>query len=324
MKNKVLIIRLSSFGDIVQCMATLESLTAAPMNAEVHWLARRDLAEVPAISSRVTKTWSFDRKEGLLGWIRLGLKLREESFTHVYDAHCSLRSKILSFILRPFGLGPKFARRAKDRIKRILLFKFRVNHFPSPFRGMISYQEPLHSWGVERKTSFRDNWSFDEKLPYEGIVLAPSAAWEMKRWPMSHWKKLVTIMKDKKFLVLGGPADEFCQELEDLDPVRITNLAGKLTYRESCQLVSESKLLISGDTGMIHVADLLGVPGVSLIGPTAFGFSTNTNIKTLEVDLDCRPCTKDGRGHCSQSIYQKCMVDISPELVAKTASSFLP
>ncbi len=322
MKNKVLIIRLSSFGDIVQCMAVLDSLTQEPLNAEVDWLARQDLAEVPALSSRVNRVWSFNRKEGLLGWIRLALKLRSESYTHVYDAHSSLRSRILCFILRPFGIGPKFTRRSKERIKRILLFKFRVNKFPKPFKGMISYHEPLEAFGIKPKKSFRDSFSIDEPIPYEGILLAPSAAWEMKRWPMEHFKKLIEIMDDKKFLILGGPGDDFCQELEDLDPERVINLAGKLTYKESCQLVAQSTLLISGDTGMIHVADLLGVNGISLVGPTAFGFATNNNIKTLEIDLECRPCTKDGRGDCSQSVYKKCLVDITPELVAKTANSF--
>jgi len=57
--------------------------------------------------------------------------------------------------------------------------------------------------------------------------------------------------------------------------------------------------------------------------PTAFGFATNENIKTLEVELDCRPCTKDGRGACSQETYQRCMVEITPEQVAESALKIL-
>lgn len=323
MKNKVLIIRLSSFGDIVQCMSVLDSLTREPLGAEVHWLVRSDLKGVPGLSSRVSKVWSFNRKDGLVGWIKLAFELRKEGFTHIYDAHASLRSRILNLILRPLGLGPNFTRRSKDRIKRILLFSFGINKFPKPFKGMCSYHEPLEKWGIEKKDQFRDDWSFSEKLPYEGIALAPSAAWEMKRWPMEHWKNLINLMPEQKFLVLGGPADTFCQDLEDMDPTRVTNLAGKLTLTESCQLVAESPLLISADTGLIHVADLLGNKGISLIGPTAFGFATNSNIKTLEIDLDCRPCTKDGRGSCSQEVYQRCMVELTPEMVADEASKLL-
>lgn len=323
MKNKVLIIRLSSFGDIVQCMSVLDSLTQEPLSAEVHWLVRSDLEGIPALSSKVSKVWSFDRKDGLGGWLDMAFKLRAEGFTHVYDAHQSLRSRILNFILRPFGLGPKFTKRGKDRLKRILLFSFGINKFPKPFKGMCSYHAPLEKWGIQKKESFSDQWSFSKKLPYEGIALAPSAAWTMKRWPMGHWKKLIELMPDQKFVVLGGPADTFCQELEDVAPGRVVNLAGKLNLVESCQLVAQSPLLISADTGLIHVADILGKPGLSLIGPTAFGFATNSNIKTLEVNLDCRPCTKDGRGGCSQDVYQKCMVEITPELVCHEASKVL-
>lgn len=323
MKSKVLVVRLSSFGDIVQCMSVLESLTQAPINGEVHWLARNDMDGIPALSNKVSKVWSFDRKEGLMGWIKLCFELRRQNFSHVYDAHNSLRSKILSWIIRPFGIGPKFTRRSKSRLKRIMLFNFGINKFPNPFKGMISYHEPLEKWGVQKKESFRDEWKFSEKIDHEGIALAPSAAWEMKRWPMDHWKKLIEEMPDKKFLVLGGPADTFCEELVSVDPNRVTNLAGKLSLVESCQLVAQSPLLICADTGLIHVADLLGVKGISLMGPTAFGFATNQNIKTLEVDLDCRPCTKDGRGGCSQSVYQKCMVDIGPGQVAQAAKELL-
>jgi heptosyltransferase-2 len=53
------------------------------------------------------------------------------------------------------------------------------------------------------------------------------------------------------------------------------------------------------------------------MGPTAFGFTRSIKIKTMESDLSCRPCSKDGSGKCSQKIYQKCMVDITPALVAK-------
>jgi len=81
-------------------------------------------------------------------------------------------------------------------------------------------------------------------------------------------------------------------------------------------LLTKSELIISADTGLLHVADVLGVKGISLMGPTAFGFTTSNFIRTLEIDMPCRPCTKDGRGHCTQPIYQACMVNIAPTIVA--------
>ena len=86
---------------------------------------------------------------------------------------------------------------------------------------------------------------------------------------------------------------------------------------ESCYLVKQSNLVISGDTGFLHAADLFHTPGIALMGPTAFGFPTGKEINVMEVPLPCRPCTKDGHGRCKQSVWQKCMVDITPDRVVK-------
>jgi heptosyltransferase-2 len=177
---------------------------------------------------------------------------------------------------------------------------------------------------IPRDSSYQNQvWNFSQDLQNkvknmlpvtDFVVMAPSAAWEMKRWPLDHWKKL--ILQTKKYvIVVGGPGDQFCRELVAIAPSRVFNFAGKLSLLESCFLITLSTKIVSADTGMLHVADLLNVPGIALIGPTAFGFTTGIHIKTLEVKLACRPCSKDGSGGCSQKIYQRCMTEISPEMV---------
>lgn len=324
MSKKVLIIRFSSFGDIVQCMSTLRPIKEQ-MNSEVHWVCRSDMAQVLELTPLVDKVWSFDRKSGFLGLIKLGLDLRKQNFTHIYDAHSNLRSRVLSLTL----LGTPLIRRSKERWKRFLLFKFRKNTFNWPYKGVLSYLVPLKKWRVEGLDKLLiGSWKTnDQTLPENfdpnSIILAPSAAWEMKRWPLDHWKDLIKLNPQTKFSVLGGPSDTFCQELEDLSPGTVTNFAGKMSLIQSCVAVSRSKYIISADTGLVHVADHLGVKGISLIGPTAFGFVTGDSVKTLEVPLECRPCTKDGRGKCSQDVWRKCMVDITPHQVSQTMNQNL-
>ncbi|MDD0851951.1 glycosyltransferase family 9 protein [Halobacteriovorax sp. GB3] len=338
MREKILIIRFSSFGDIVQTMSVLNPLRAKFPQSDVHWVTRSDMSSLLSYNPMIDKLWSFDRKEGLVGLIKLSFKLRKEGYRYVYDAHSNIRSKIMSLILCPPFSRAHFVRRSKDRLKRILLFKFRKNTYDWPYRGMLSFLKPLKSWGVEfSRDDLSQTWNFREKeiqnvkeklgeshfVEYDFIALAPSAAWEMKRWPLDHWKSLIRLMENEKFVVLGGPGDEFCQELVDLAPGRVLNLAGKLSLMESSFLVTLSKGLISADTGVLHVADILGVKALALIGPTAFGFPTGSQMKTLDIELPCRPCTKDGRGKCVQDVYQKCMVDISPERVAAEATLYL-
>jgi ADP-heptose:LPS heptosyltransferase len=333
-KNKVLIIRFSSFGDIVQCSSVVDILAR---EAVVHWATRADFESLVRLNSNLEQVFSLDKKLGLVGLINFSLKLRRENYTHVYDAHNNLRSKIIMCFLRLRLNSPKTLTRSKDRIKRILLFKFRKNLFPSPFKGIESYLTPLKGWGFSTTLSSPIvTWHFQDATHLKirdvlkdrlqnssFIALAPSAAWEMKRWPVDYWKKVIELMPDKNFVIFGGKDDLFCEELVVGNETRVFNLAGLLSLAESSLLLKHAQLIISGDTGLLHVADVLSVKGISLMGPTAFGFTTSTLIKTLEVNLSCRPCSKDGRGSCSQSIYKKCMIDILPSVVSEEAQKII-
>ena len=136
-------------------------------------------------------------------------------------------------------------------------------------------------------------------------------------WPVSYWKELVALLPEYRFVILAGPKDTFCEEIRSAAPERVVNLAGQTSLMESSYIVLRSNLVISADTGFMHAADLFRVPAFALMGPTAFGFPTGPTVEILETALPCRPCTKDGRGKCKLAVYQKCMVDITPQQVAE-------
>lgn len=328
MSEKILIVRLSSFGDILQCMAVPAVLKTRFPQAEVHWVVRDDFAELLAHNPSVDRVWVFQRTEGLFGWLRMLAQLRGEKFTHVYDAHNNVRSGLLTwfFFLSYFHAPFRYLRRGKNRWKRFLLFRLGKNLFPKPFRGQYSFLEPLKTWGatiqVPREAQLFFSKDIREKidglqLPERFIALAPSAAWEMKRWPLSYWKELIRSMPQKNFVLLGGPDDRFCRDLANIAPDRCVNLAGRLKLLESCAVLERADGVVSADTGLLHAADLLGRKTVALIGPTAFGYPSHENSRVLEVDLPCKPCSKDGRGRCKQTVYQKCMIEIRPEMVSE-------
>lgn len=323
---KILIIRFSSIGDIIQCMGVISGIKNHFPDSEIHWIARKDMSSFLAMDRRINKVWAFDKKEGLKGLLKIADELKQEHFDYIYDAHSNIRSNILKIkLLSLIKKGPQHVLRSKERIKRILLFNFGINKFDWPFRGVESYRKPLKKWGI---TNFDDNYTdwffpagYTEKLTplTDGrtITLVPSANWEMKRWPVNHWKRLITLLPDYNFVILAGPSDTFCEEICQVAPERVRNLAGKTSLLESCFIIKQSNVVVSADTGFMHAADLFRIKTFALIGPTAFGFPTGKTVETLEVDLPCRPCTKDGRGKCKQTVYQKCMVDITPELIAR-------
>tara|TARA_R110000868_G_scaffold117600_17_gene312661 strand:+ start:8065 stop:9039 length:975 start_codon:yes stop_codon:yes gene_type:complete len=323
MNPKILIIRFSSFGDIVQSFACVPELAE---QGEIHYLTKESFGALPSLCSEISQVHQFNPKLGLSGLIKLALKLRKEKFQLVYDAHENPRSKIVRFIVTCFT-STGLAIRSKSRWKRFQLFTLKKrNALPAPFKGMVSFCKPvgvnpsLQSWKFSRVIKPERLKELEE---YCGqIALVPSAAWDMKRWPSEHWQELVRKL-DHQSVVLGGPQDLFCQQISDQSSLS-KNLSGKLSLVESCYIVSKSKIVVSADTGLLHVADILGVPVIALIGPTAFGFPTFIKSKVLEMPMDCRPCTKDGRGKCSQPIWQQCMVDISPRRVLEAINSNLP
>lgn len=333
MPPKLLIIRFSSFGDIVQCYGAADNFRHDHSDSEIHWVIRSDMKELVEILGSVNRTWALWRHEGIKGLIRLGKQLRNENFSHVYDAHSNLRSHILTFIVRWNRWGRiQFLRRSKERINRILLFFLRINRFPKPFKGRESFVDPMTAWNVSpaiRDSKLNFPMHLSERvtevlrpLPRPIVILAPSAAWKMKRWPVDYWKELVFQCRRMDFVIIGGPTDGFCEELvpgpKEIGPRSVVNLAGKLTLAETAFLVSQAELVVSADTGILHLADAMGRPTIALIGPTAFGHPSSKMSTVLETQLFCRPCSKDGRGGCSNKIYQRCMREISPQQVIQT------
>jgi ADP-heptose:LPS heptosyltransferase len=353
---RVLVIRLSSMGDIIQCSVVPQALRQALLqkypDAKIDWLVRSDFFELARSIFGVDQIISVDRKNGWRGLVATTQTIEKNEYQLIYDAHNNLRSHLLIFILRArflFGFfrfiglqrrptWPALLRRSKFRLRRFLLFRFRVNLFPKPFRGAESFLSPLLSLGVS--ADYPQEAAATLTLPPQNlpdisqtkrfpvIGLAPSAAWQNKTWPEEHFAKMISILTAKlpgaQLRIYGGPQDELCARLanqtssEDTKsaPGKIVNLAGKLTVQQSLQDLSGCDIFIGNDTGLTHAADQMGLKTLVIMGPTAFGYPSRQSSMAIEIPLKCRPCSKDGRDPCSNKILKKCLVDISAESVA--------
>jgi heptosyltransferase-2 len=330
-REKILIIRLSSIGDILQCSAIPRVLQKTFASCEVHWIVRGDNTDLVKHNPYVAKTISFDRASGLLGLLRLAADLKKQGYTRVYDAHNNWRSHVLVWILRP----SIFIRRSKERIKRLVLFWFKKNLFTPGYKSVTSYLVPLQGWNViddglgpeiflspSVHQKARDLLEPSKKW----IAVMPGAAWPKKRWPMANW---IAVVKELlrttqfNFVILGGPKDVFCADLE-LDRERILNLAGTLSLLESAAVTARCEAMISADTGLMHMAEALGKNVVGIIGPTPFGDPFRLTSRGLKGKVWCQPCSKDGRGICVNFEYQKCMKLITPEMAVTALSEVIP
>lgn len=319
--KKVLFVRFSSLGDITQALAAALALKQEYPTIELHWIVRADFKSYLEQFTAIDRIWPLERSEGFQGLFRLSQQLNRENYDMVYDAHSNVRSHLLCFALRLLKPSRKIIRRSKERFKRVMLFSFRKNLYPKPFRGAMSFVKPLENFlGKSLPVPIP---KIKSSSGASHILLAPSAAWEMKRWPVPYWRKLIELMKDEKFVLLGGKEDAFLTEIQNKALDRVENKAGLWNWNETLSSIKSARLVISGDTGVLHMADLLGVPTIALIGPTAFGYPFRNSSVVLETQLFCKPCSKDGRGKCVNRTYKKCLFDISPEKVQWAAEELL-
>ena len=333
-KARFLIIRFSAFGDVTQSLSIPSAIQKAYPEAEIHWITRKDMAPLLRHHPAIHHVWAYDRKTGLGGLWALLKTMSNIHFSHIYDAHNNLRSRMVYWRLGLFR-STKFIRRSQKRWKRFLLFRLHKNTYEMPFSGQRDLLEPLTLWGVEKTLPpapqiFVDRADEQKAEILLGdwkdknyIALAPSAAYFLKRWPVPHFKELILQMPDMKFVLLGGPEDRFIEEIQNVAPERTLNMAGRASLTVSTALVKKSQVLVSNDTGLLHVGEQLGKPTIALMGPAPFGFPSRPSTKIMELNLSCRPCSKHGQGPCVNKIYHQCLVDITPAEVAAEVRSKL-
>lgn len=317
--NHILVLRFSSLGDIVMLTPTLRALRKAFPDARIDLAVRSDFASIVENNPHIDKLFTVDRKDGIRGLCRLFRELRNHHFDLLYDAHFSIRSVVLSLLL---GATHR-ARFQKHYLKRSIALTFKIRCLLDTKRTLERYIEPLEKFGV-----FYDGFgpqiqgTMENAPAYVGLI--PSAQWPGKRWAPEKFRRLLELFLKNtswKIAVFGGTEDTFCQEItRGTDKKRVFNFQGKLTLPEVVTRLKECYFVVANDTGLMHMADALGVPSVVILGPTSAGMGClpfDARSKIVENELWCRPCSKNGQALCIRG-HRLCL-DIEPQRVFDAA-----
>ncbi len=165
-------------------------------------------------------------------------------------------------------------------------------------------------------------WQLSEKWPikeHRWIILQPGARWLTKRWPAEHFAQIVRQFgsnhSDFRFAILGGRGDQpLGQVIAGANPDRCLDLTGKTSLLEMVEWIRRCDLMVTNDTGPMHVAAVLGKPLVALLGPTN-PLRTGPYQRphdVLQLDLPCVPCLSS---RCSYVNEMECLRGISPAKV---------
>ena len=277
---------------------------------------------------------------------RLARLLRRERFDTVLDAHDVLRSRLLCLLL-----GRRPARRiVKDTAARLALLRSShagsARRAPSPpalsrtmLRRFDEVVSPVGTAGVETRThgvgpgatllAAGHGCALRQRGPADGpgtakIGLAPGARWDTKRWPSGHWAELLRRLRE----VTDLPVEIFLGSRERAwyaagplaDAVAAAgnvSVATDLPLPELAQRLGACRVVVTNDSGLLHLAEAAGTPVLALFGPTvrAFGyFPLLPNSRVLERELGCRPCSRNGRRPCWRGDLA-CLAEISPDAV---------
>lgn len=321
---RILVIRFSSIGDIIQCTSPLTSIKNAYPDSEIDFLTLSHFKSILDGHPSIKNILTIDQTASIKVLRDLGKSLNENKYDILIDLHGSLRSKIVSTFVR---CKKKFLQK-KPRWKRMLLKEFHINTFD----GSYNYKQLLHQTFHELipvtdtypNTSLKLNddemdssdvffESFGIKSPY--TVIIPGAAWSNKEWsPESYSKVINNLIKDKiQFIILGSEKNRICDNIDSTHP-SVINLKGKTSLRESMRIIANANNCIGSDTGLIHAAEAFGIPVISINGPTNKEMGAGVQLpKSINVENEnvwCRPCSQNGSRPCYRS-KQFCMESIS-------------
>jgi heptosyltransferase-2 len=278
----------------------------------------------------------FDTSGGFRELVRKRKEIRKNKYDIIIDLHNNQRS----IFLRSFQKARKFIFN-KNTIKKFLLVKFKLNFLkaaePVQKRYLLTIKTLLKDRTFEydhspclvvRKDvleSIKSKYDFLNSTKDKFIGFCASARHFTKVLPV---EKVIDIANslseniDVRILLFGDKNDfERNESIRMALGEKCFNMAGKLSLLETAAIIERSDLIISNDSGLMHIADLLGKNLIAIFGSTVreFGFFPQGNDShVFEVEgLSCRPCSRIGRKRCPKKHF-KCMNDIqTDEIIAK-------
>ncbi|MBS1765614.1 MAG: glycosyltransferase family 9 protein [Bacteroidetes bacterium] len=326
---RILVIRLSSIGDIVLTTPVIRCLKKQIKDTEIHFLTKKSFSDVLASNPYIDNTFYWQDNSPEI--IR---QLKTNHYDYIVDLHKNMRTWKIKSRLRVKSYSFE-----KLNIEKWLLVNFKINKLPHK-HIVDRYFDAIQPLGVVNDGQGLDFFinPLDEidistYLPetfrkgYTALVIGAKHA--TKQLPLS---KLMEVCKkvSHPIVVLGGFEDRKTgMELEKHFPEKVFNACGKTGIGQSASLIRQCNVVITHDTGLMHIAAALRKKIISVWGNTVpeFGMypylpKNSTPFSIVEVkNLYCRPCTKIGYNKCPKKHF-RCMMEIDTGNIAELESKY--
>lgn len=322
--NKVLIIRLSSLGDILLTTPLLRALKKINPQLEIDFLLRQEYKDVLSLNPNLHELFLFTRND--FENLKILNHLREKNYDLIIDLQNNLRSRGITSKLK----GEK-VRFDKKSFPKILLVKTKINllknESPIPVRyAKVIEGLTLDNLGLDLFTDKTPSADIQNKSNLIG--LCPGARHFTKRWPVEYYIQLGKYLIQNNFdvVLFGGRIDsEICKKINSEIP-EVINLQNDDNILRTAADMKLCKAIVCNDSGLMHTAAAVGVKVLTIFGSSVkeFGFAPY-NAKSLLIEnnsLSCRPCSHIGRENCPEKHFA-CMKEIKPEFVFNELIKFI-
>ncbi len=324
--SRVLIILLGALGDVVRGLAVVNALRDSVPSCHITWLVEPASSGVVALHPGIDDVIVFHRKDGVRGVLALRKALRARTFDVTLDMQRHLKSGFFSWLS---GSPRRIGFHREDTKEGNWLFNnayieargdgsSKIDHYLS-FVSALGLSLPTKvDAGLSHITlgSIGGEWEQTLQRPYMGLILGSSRY--SKDWPVEGYQGLLERFSEpgiESVVLLGDRSKvEMARQLEVMpSPARIVNAVGKTTLRELVGILHGARACVGPDSGPGHIAGALGVPHITLFGPTPAGRNAPRGSESLSAvsSIGCSPC---GRRVCP-GLDKLCMRLISPEAV---------
>ena len=313
---KVLLLRLSSMGDVLHTLPAVTDLRRARPDVELHWLVEPSFAAITLLHPGVARTIPFPLRRYRKQWRDLPAALwdlrrdlRAEGYDRVLDAQGLYKSALLGRLggAPLWGLDAASAR--EGGATRLYHQRFPVAWGQSAigrnrqlFAQALDYSLPEAPPDYALQAASARLGAEPLATPWGGLVQQPfvlgfhGTSWENKEWREDYWPVLAERLRqvDMRLLLPSGNAREVARAQRIAAQADNVTALPAATLLDIAALIVRAKAFVGMDTGLSYLASALGLAGVTLYGPTAYtqlaAFGTaQISLQSPEV---CSPCGK--------------------------------
>lgn len=319
-KLKILIIRLSSMGDVILSSVLPLQIKKKYPNSEIHFVVDKHFAEVYKYNPRIDKLIEYDKSATLKEIVDLKNELKNNLDTGFYDIVIDLQRNLRSKIFRS-GLSKSYLYVHKLRLHKLSLVYAKKSLLKQIIPIPDLYINTAQSLGIDNENAHLELWfpeeesniyppllknEYDESQSEDIVIsIAPGAFHKTKRLPEEKFVELINkLINQRKFKIniIGGIKDKKVTDfIKSKINGEINDFSESKSILKTAEVIDKSDLVISNDTGIMHIAAARKVPVIAIFGSTVkeFGFIPyQTKFKIIEKELPCRPCTHIGREEC--------------------------